>query len=75
MTPEQRGGEIANKYWYADIPTRTGIELFNALKMDIADAIRAAVLEEREACARVAENFDIASGAIAQQIRERNNHD
>lgn len=48
MTPEQRAVEIAKRYPLDSIDTR-------ALKIDITDAIRAAVEEAVEACAAVCE--------------------
>lgn len=47
-----------------------------ALEMCIADTILQAILEEREACAKIAENIDYYSGdpcsvQIADAIRDR----
>jgi len=38
---------------------------------DIAQAINQAVQTEREACAKVAEEFASVGGAVADEIRER----
>lgn len=55
MTPEERAAEISDLTEFAD-NARQGARL-NVL---IAAAIREAVAEEREACARVAEDLSAA---------------
>jgi hypothetical protein len=53
MTPEERAAKIVDGRFEEDF--EVGRSAADVLRLEIADAIRAAEDEEREACARIAE--------------------
>lgn len=65
MTAEERAYDLCNRIefpgWGDDVTAA------------IADVIRAAVAEEREACARIADNNDLWAWQVAGLIRARSN--
>lgn len=71
MTAEELAESVVDRWW----PTAVAYpEPGGVLHEYIADAIRAAVAEERERCARLVESHDPACGeqcCIAAEIRAR----
>lgn len=59
MTPEERAREVC---------TYRNLMAIEGLRAAVADAIRQAIAEEKEACAQVADQY---SGSAAKAIRER----
>lgn len=72
MTAEERADEIARNC-AIDYAHPAGYRTERDIAFRIAAAIREAVAEEREACARIADDFDPNEdgGYIAEEIRAR----
>lgn len=74
MTPEERTDEVL-KWWHGP-PLRTDPSI---IRQVLVSQIRAAVQEEREVCAKVADGYhhsktyDTQAELIANEIRERTN--
>lgn len=60
MAPEERADEALSRWEKADI--EPGISLTASARAIVTSAIRAAVAEEREACAAMAEEMDRPGG-------------
>lgn len=72
-TPEERAANVVRRCWAESYKLReNGEENFKGLDVEIAAAIRAALDERTEECARIAENLDPGTGdgnGIAAAIR------
>ncbi len=80
LSPEERALEIVPADCQPDFRSGGDITDGRRLREEIAAAIRAAVDEEREECAKVADGYDgtdddsFPAGAIAADIRARGPH-
>lgn len=77
MKADERAADILRRCWWrAEEHPLEEHPGFNGLDVEIAEAIRAAVAEEREACALVADEADrsqlaVTADEIAKKIRSR----